>query len=189
MIDLQWVIVLLTNSKKNVFYYAESASPHSYWGPNMNILVSTSHLLITVNCSSNFAIYCFKVKYSSISLVLSRRYWLFQNCKWCIFQDKKFLRGFLKIVTLASNDEDRQEAAREGSSSAVQKFHSTVSSPRQNRRAQFSMASFSVESLDSNSTFVRNMDGHDQASTIWICVGDNQMCLPKFMSKALYSQI
>ena len=33
------------------------------WGPNMNILVSVSHLLITINSSSNFAIYCFKVNY------------------------------------------------------------------------------------------------------------------------------
>ena len=28
------------------------------WGHNMNIMVSISHLLITVSCSSNFAIYC-----------------------------------------------------------------------------------------------------------------------------------
>ena len=87
---------------------------------------------------------------------------LVQDHKGCIFQDKKFLRGFLKIVTIASNDgHGRQEAAREGSSSAVQKLYSTVSSPRQNRRAQFAMASFSVQSLDSTSTIVRNNDGQD----------------------------
>ena len=32
------------------------------WGHDMNIMVSISHLLITFSCSSNFAIYCFKVR-------------------------------------------------------------------------------------------------------------------------------
>ena len=32
----------------------------------MNILVSASHLLITANGSSNFAIYCFKVKIKGV---------------------------------------------------------------------------------------------------------------------------
>ena len=41
------------------------------WGHNMNIMVSISHLLITVSCSSNFAIYCgmvsiFKIYLSSL---------------------------------------------------------------------------------------------------------------------------
>ena len=31
------------------------------WGPKMNIMVAVSHLLITINCSSNFSIYCCKV--------------------------------------------------------------------------------------------------------------------------------
>ena len=33
-----------------------------FWGEKMEILVSTSHLLITFNCSCNFAIYCAKVR-------------------------------------------------------------------------------------------------------------------------------
>ena len=31
------------------------------WGHELTILVSASHLLVTINCSSNFAIYCAKV--------------------------------------------------------------------------------------------------------------------------------
>ena len=40
------------------------------WSHNMNILVSISHILITVNCSSNFAIYCSKVKYFDWFLIV-----------------------------------------------------------------------------------------------------------------------
>jgi hypothetical protein len=32
------------------------------WAPQMNIVVSVSHLLITINCSTNFIIYCYKDK-------------------------------------------------------------------------------------------------------------------------------
>ena len=39
-----------------------SGSDHTkMWSHNMNIMVSISHVLITVSCSSNFAIYCFMV--------------------------------------------------------------------------------------------------------------------------------
>ena len=41
---------------------------HSKWGPKMNILVSLSHILITVNCSSNFAIYCSKVIFGDLEV-------------------------------------------------------------------------------------------------------------------------
>ena len=39
------------------------------WGHNMNIMVSISHLLITISCSSNFAIYCGMVSIFTIYLL------------------------------------------------------------------------------------------------------------------------
>ena len=38
-----------------------SGSETASWGHELTILVSASHLLVTINCSSNFAIYCAKV--------------------------------------------------------------------------------------------------------------------------------
>ena len=63
----------LTNSiwMENIFYLEGIISfiylgkgSLAKWGNNMNILVSFSHILITVNCSTNFAIYCSKVIFS-----------------------------------------------------------------------------------------------------------------------------
>ena len=51
-----------------------SGSDTFTWGPELTVLVSASHLLITINCSSNFAIYCVK--------------------------DKKFRKYFLRILRI-----------------------------------------------------------------------------------------
>ena len=57
----------LGTAQSHIVYLLVAGEPVSeYWGPNMNILVSASHLLITANCSSNFAIYCFKVKIKGV---------------------------------------------------------------------------------------------------------------------------
>ena len=37
-----------------------------FWGPKMNVTVAISHFLITFNCSSNFIIYCAKVKLANL---------------------------------------------------------------------------------------------------------------------------
>ena len=39
----------------------ETSSPAGPWTNNTNILVAVSHLLITINSSANFLIYCYKV--------------------------------------------------------------------------------------------------------------------------------
>ena len=43
------------------FYVILGQDQNHVWGEKMNILVAVSHLLITLNCSCNFAIYCAKV--------------------------------------------------------------------------------------------------------------------------------
>ena len=43
------------------------------WGPDSNILVAVSHLLITISCSSNFAIYCFLVSTSKIDFLRKKQ--------------------------------------------------------------------------------------------------------------------
>ena len=59
------VIIKLTNwpitnlFEFYLFFY--SGSETAGWGHELTILVSASHLLVTINCSSNFAIYCAKV--------------------------------------------------------------------------------------------------------------------------------
>jgi hypothetical protein len=40
----------------------ENTGEEEDWAPQMNIVVSVSHLLITINCSTNFIIYCYKDK-------------------------------------------------------------------------------------------------------------------------------
>ena len=45
-----------------VIFFCLESNIEQTWGPNMNIVVSLSHLLITINCSANFAIYCYKVQ-------------------------------------------------------------------------------------------------------------------------------
>ena len=48
-LNIDLIIILLGNKLKQT------------WGNNMNRVVSLSHLLITLNCSANFSIYCYKV--------------------------------------------------------------------------------------------------------------------------------
>ena len=48
-LNIDLIIILLGNKLKQT------------WGNNMNLVVSLSHLLITLNCSANFSIYCYKV--------------------------------------------------------------------------------------------------------------------------------
>ena len=43
------------------YMVTSSGSETASWGHELTILVSASHLLVTINCSSNFAIYCAKV--------------------------------------------------------------------------------------------------------------------------------
>ena len=43
------------------YMITSSGSETASWGHELTILVSASHLLVTINCSSNFAIYCAKV--------------------------------------------------------------------------------------------------------------------------------
>ena len=45
----------------NKLVIAAGSDHTKMWSHNMNIMVSISHVLITVSCSSNFAIYCFMV--------------------------------------------------------------------------------------------------------------------------------
>ena len=62
------VIIKGKNSKLNMFIKLNtSGDDHRLlWGPKMDILVAISHVLITVGCSSNFVIYCFKVNGNEI---------------------------------------------------------------------------------------------------------------------------
>ena len=59
-LSINWLENIRTS--KNITHLLAGVDYSSVWGPKMNILVSTSHLLITVNCSANFAIYCSKVR-------------------------------------------------------------------------------------------------------------------------------
>lgn len=43
--------------------YFIDKDPSEVWHHKMNIMVAFSHLLIVINCSVNFIIYCWKVKY------------------------------------------------------------------------------------------------------------------------------
>ena len=54
-----FISLLSLSSHSNILKYLGN---EFRWGPKMSILVSISHILITVNCSSNFAIYCSKVR-------------------------------------------------------------------------------------------------------------------------------
>ena len=57
----------------------------------MNLAVPFSHLLLTVNCSANFAIYCYKV---------GGGHGCFSFCSYFCFQDTKFCRIFVGILKL-----------------------------------------------------------------------------------------
>ena len=59
------VIVLMNNSHKNSWDSLVAGRGDSRLGELEILLVSLSHLLITVNSSLNFAIYCIKVKEST----------------------------------------------------------------------------------------------------------------------------
>ena len=48
--------------KQFIFPFLSGREHTQLWGPKMNIVVAVSHVLVTLNCSSNFAIYCSKVK-------------------------------------------------------------------------------------------------------------------------------
>ena len=57
----------------------------------MNLAVPFSHLLLTVNCSANFAIYCYKV---------GGGHGCFCFCSYFCFQDTKFCRIFVGVLKL-----------------------------------------------------------------------------------------
>ena len=62
---LELVSVLSGKASQNlklllILFFSESNLEQTL-GQNMNLVVSLSHLLITVNCSANFSIYCYKV--------------------------------------------------------------------------------------------------------------------------------
>ena len=64
LLELFSVISGKNGIKEKTIYlsYLSGREQTQIWGPKMNIVVAVSHVLITLNCSSNFAIYCSKVK-------------------------------------------------------------------------------------------------------------------------------
>ena len=66
--------------------------PKQFWGHKMNMMVALSHVLITLNCSCNFAIYCAKViGVTAVGLMDSDK--ILE-----LFQDRKFRTCFMKYL-------------------------------------------------------------------------------------------